>query len=159
MSSAQQFGDRMEIISNLKPATVYRLAAPKTPDDLRQSILQELSSADKPDDASILQTIKQAAAREKSRKAEEEALALLDPKVRKKKHTQKMLEKARIALVADEARVKARQDEQNRELALQAISEILVARIPDIDVLIAHFEAAGIQSLAESLKGRLEQSA
>lgn len=46
MLAAERFGDKSEIISQLSPSTIYRLAAPSTPDPVRQEVVARLEAGD-----------------------------------------------------------------------------------------------------------------
>lgn len=68
MSTAERFGPNPKCVSHLPLATVYRLAAPGTPDDLREKIIARLEEGEavKPDEiASQITDARRAAQRER----------------------------------------------------------------------------------------------
>jgi len=58
MYVAERFGDKMEIISNLDITTVYLLAAPSTPDEVRWEVLERMELTDyKPNRSEVKEVI------------------------------------------------------------------------------------------------------
>ncbi|KSV76438.1 hypothetical protein N185_14885 [Sinorhizobium sp. GW3] len=53
MNAATAFGSTPHVIDVLPPSTVYKLAAKSTPDELRQSVIDEIKRGDKPDPKQI----------------------------------------------------------------------------------------------------------
>ncbi len=47
MRAAQSFADKSELVSHLPPATVYALAAPSTPGELRRQIVERLRAGER----------------------------------------------------------------------------------------------------------------
>ena len=47
MRAAESFADKSELVSHLPPATVYALAAPSTPGDVRRQIVERLRAGER----------------------------------------------------------------------------------------------------------------
>jgi len=60
MRAAQSFADKSELVSHLPPATVYALAAPSTPGDVRSEIVERLRAGERLHPDVISDVVKQA---------------------------------------------------------------------------------------------------
>ena len=63
MRAAQSFADKSELVSHLPPATVYALAAPSTPGELRREIVERLRAGELMHADAISEAVKQAKAK------------------------------------------------------------------------------------------------
>ena len=82
MSAAREFGDHAAVVAVLPPGTVYALAAPSTPETIRQDVIRQVKEGKRPEPAAIRETI--TAAKRERQEAERKAaqLAKLDPEQR-----------------------------------------------------------------------------
>jgi hypothetical protein len=80
MRAAAVFGSEPEIVAVLPPATVYQLAAPSTPPDVRDDIVRSVQAGERPSPAEVAHRVRQE--RQKARDAAR--LSKLTPKERLK---------------------------------------------------------------------------
>jgi hypothetical protein len=69
MRAATEFGDKIEIISNLPPAEVYLLAAPSTPPNVRADVMERLEAGERVEPVEVrglVRDAKEAALRERA---------------------------------------------------------------------------------------------
>src|SRR5687768_6309412 len=77
--AATEFGDKIEIISNLPPTEVYRLASPSTPPSVRDTVVSRLEAGERVEPVEVRTLVRDA--KEADRRAKEEAK--LSPRTRK----------------------------------------------------------------------------
>ncbi len=125
MSAAERFGPNPKCVSHLPLATVYRLAAPGTPDDLREKIIARLEGGEavKPDEiASQITDARRAAQRERKE-------AKKSPRARARA---KML---RDRQHADDAAATAKhqEDQDRRSLHRASAADLIVSSLKSAD--------------------------
>lgn len=132
MSVAERFGSNAKCLSHLPLAMVYKLAAPTTPDELRNEVVAKLESGEpvKPSDiADELHEVAQAAKRDREEaKKLARKLARKSPEDRARAEANLERQRARAAAVAVE-----RQEERNRlEVNRKAAADLIVSDLaPD----------------------------
>lgn len=65
MSASSAFGGKSEIISYLPPSAVYALAAPSTPDPVREMVIERLEAGERIDPLEVRDLVKEAKAAER----------------------------------------------------------------------------------------------
>jgi hypothetical protein len=110
MSVAESFGDKTEIISVLKQATLYALAAPSTPETIRSDVIAKLEAGQQIDDDAVHTAVQEARAHARRERAE----AKLTPNQRKRKG-EKRDKRERARLEAEQRR--ARECDEARRAA------------------------------------------
>jgi len=126
MSAAERFGANPKCVSHLPLATVYRLAAPSTPDDLREKIVARLEGGEelKPDE--IYFQIKEA--RRAAQRLDEEA---------KKSPRSRAQEKVWInRRIANEASANAQyfEEQRLRNLRRESAADLIVSGLSNADL-------------------------
>jgi hypothetical protein len=71
MRAATEFGDKIEIISNLPPTEVYRLASPSTPTSARDAVVARLEAGERVEPGEVRELVRNA--KEADRRVKEEA--------------------------------------------------------------------------------------
>lgn len=71
MSAARVFGDHAAVVAVLPPGTVYKLAAPSTPETVRADVVRQIEEGKRPEPAAILETIVMAKRAESERRETE----------------------------------------------------------------------------------------
>ena len=75
MRAAQSFADKSELVSHLPPATVYALAAPSTPGEVRGEIVERLRAGERLHPDAISDALKQARLRMRAARPQPERTA------------------------------------------------------------------------------------
>lgn len=79
MATAREFGDHPLVVAVLPPGTFYKLAAPSTPETIRQDVIRRIEEGERPEPAKILSTISEAKQADRDRRdAERKAQAQSD---------------------------------------------------------------------------------
>lgn len=134
MSAAERFGSNPKCVSHLPLATVYRLAAPSTPDDLREKIVARLEGGEalKPDE--IACQIKDACRAAQSEREE----AKKSPRARAKANARSNRR------IADQniAVAKFEEEQRRRDLGRASAADLIVSALngADLDRLVALIE-------------------
>lgn len=130
MSVAERFGSNAKCLSHLPLATVYKLAAPTTPDELRDEIVGKLESGEpvKPSDiADELIEVSRAVQRER---AEARKLAKKSPEARARAIARREREKAEAA----RTRAKLQEERERRDADRAAAADLIVKRLAPNDL-------------------------
>lgn len=141
MSAAERFGSNPKCVSHLPLNTVYKLAAPSTPEPLRQNIVERLERGERIDPGEISGEIRSAL-----REAKEE--------VAKQKKTPEQRRREQVA----DARRKAAFEKNQKEYQERRAREVAI-RSEACDVIARALGPKGVRELLELLKGEYISSA
>lgn len=139
MSVAERFGSNPNLVSNLPLKTVYSLAAPSVPDDVRSQIVERLKGGEVLAPDAIASEIAEARKVLRRQAEEEKKLARKKPEEREK--ARKALERSRARQEAEATRWRA--EKERRQEAKQQALEMICSR----------FNAGELATLAELLEG------
>lgn len=140
MSVAERFGSNAKCLSHLPLATVYKLAAPTTPDELRDEIVAKLEQGETVEPAEIASEIA-AARREAAREKEQRERA-----ERRKSAGSASGQKALSAFARKQRRI-----ERERERANRLSAERDARRRTIADFIVANLGASELEHLIELL--------
>lgn len=152
MSAAERFGPNPKCVSHLPLATVYRLAAPSTPDDLREKIIARLEGGEavKPDEiASQITDARRAAQRER-----EEAKKTPRARARAKARSD------RQSADSDSAMAKFQEEQRRRDSCRASAADLIVKGLTsaELDRLVAMLEDVQLFGPREILDARIRAS-
>lgn len=135
MAAAREFGDHPAVVAVLPPGTVYALAAPSTPETIRQDVIRRVEEGERPEPAAIRETITAAKrAKQQAQEAERKAaqLAKLTPEQRADlERKAKRSRRSREQREAEEARQRAErkatreQGDRKADIVAEAIAAAL----------------------------------
>lgn len=147
MMAATEFGDKTDIVSDLPPTALYKLAAPSTPEPIREEVIQRLEAGERLGLKEVEDRLW--LAREADKKAREEARLTPRQRTYRKKVKQK----------ADEEHAKLQEEGRRRraqiEVAVLFLQERLGGELSDFIALldkispyefVAALREAGVQS-------------
>lgn len=133
MSAATAFHGKTDIVSYLPPSTIYALAAPSTPEPVRQQVIEQLEAGEKVDPVDVRFAIREAKARDRE-------LA----KIEKMKPTQKRQHRRRERdLAREEEDWKAKRDAE-KSAALDAAIMIEKALGDDLATFVDKLKEADL---------------
>lgn len=112
MNAAERFGDKVAIVSNLPPATVYQLAAPATPEPVREAVVKRLQAGERLAPEAIRQEV--ATAREEAKEARR--LEAMPDKRAKEAARKKRIAQERERHAAEERRLEAEAEAEAAEI-------------------------------------------
>jgi hypothetical protein len=148
MLAATSFGDKVEIISNLPPTEVYRLASPSTPPSVRDAVLARLEAGERVEPVEVRALVRDAKETARRGKAE----APMSPRQRKTRAQKPDEEERRKqeSRIGDEAAERATAD------LVDFIASQLGTALPDVQqqIEVARSKGADLGTVIHQLQER-----
>lgn len=153
MLAARQFGDHPAVVAVLPPGVVYALAAPSTPETIRQDVIRRIEDGERPKPETIRETITAAKRAKRERKeADRKAAELAKLTPEERADLDRKAKRGRKSREQREAEYERRAAEQRAESermdnAAEEIAGLIAERLgDDLAGVLASSEAWGVWS-------------
>jgi hypothetical protein len=148
MQVVEQFADKTEIISDLPPTEVYRLASPSTPSSVRDTVVSRLEAGERIEPVEVRELVRAAKEEDHRVKAEEK----MSPRQQKTREQRRVEEEQ----AKQEWRIRKKEAERATAELVEFIAEQLGTALPDVirQIEVAKCKGAYLQNVIFMLQER-----